>query len=84
MMIMSSTDSTLFSLSEVGTVIWQAADGKTPLSSIVKNRICVEFDVALDEAYRDAETFTEELASHGIVRVSNEPIIEDGSGATAQ
>lgn len=84
MMIMSATDSTLFSLSEVGTVIWQAADGKTPLSSIVKNRICVEFDVAQNEAYRDAESFTEQLVSHGILRVSNEPIIEGDSGATVR
>lgn len=84
MMIMSATDSTLFSLSEVGTVIWQAADGKTPLSSIVKNRICMEFDVAQDEAYRDAESFTEELASHGILRVSHEPIVDEDAGATVR
>jgi Coenzyme PQQ synthesis protein D (PqqD) len=83
MMIMSATDSTLFSLSEVGTVIWQAADGKTPLSSIVKDRICLEFDVAQDEAYRDAESFTEQLASHGILHVSSQPITDD-SGATVR
>jgi hypothetical protein len=77
MIIMSATDSTLFSLSDVATVIWQSADGQTPLSSIVKNRICPEFDVPLDEAYRDADRFAETLAGHGILRVSNVPIVDD-------
>jgi Coenzyme PQQ synthesis protein D (PqqD) len=77
MIIMSASDSTLFSLSDVGTVIWQAADGQTPLSAIVKNRICVKFDVPPEEAYRDAEAFTEKLAAHGILRVSDQPIMED-------
>jgi hypothetical protein len=72
--IMSATDSTLFSLSEVATVIWQAADGRTPLSEIVHGRICAEFDVAPDAAYRDAEAFVDDLARHGILRVSSEPI----------
>lgn len=75
--IMSATDSTLFSLSEVATVIWQAADGRTPLSEIVRRRICVEFEVAPEAAYRDAEAFVEDLASHGILRVSNQPIPAD-------
>jgi len=76
--IMSATDSTLFSLSEVATVIWQAADGHTPLSEIVRGRICAEFDVTPDAAYRDAEAFIDDLARHGILRVSSEPIDSDG------
>jgi len=32
MMIMSAVDSTFFTLNEVATLIWQAADGRTPLS----------------------------------------------------
>jgi hypothetical protein len=32
MMIMSARDSTLFSLNETATAIWQAANGVTPLS----------------------------------------------------
>jgi Coenzyme PQQ synthesis protein D (PqqD) len=75
--IMSATDSTLFSLSEVATVIWQAADGRTPLSEIVRSRICAEFDVAPDAAYRDAEAFVEDLARHGILHVSSEAIVAD-------
>jgi Coenzyme PQQ synthesis protein D (PqqD) len=75
--IMSATDSTLFSLSEVATVIWQAADGRTSLSEIVRGRICAEFDVAPEAAYRDAEAFIEDLARHGILRVASEPISAD-------
>lgn len=75
--IMSATDSTLFSLSEVATVIWQAADGRTPLSEIVGGRICAEFDVTPEAAYQDAEAFIEDLARHGILRVSSQPIDPD-------
>ncbi len=75
--IMSAVDSTLFSLSEVATIIWESADGRTPLSEIIRGRICAEFDVAPDAAYRDAAAFVEDLANHGILRVSSEPIAAD-------
>jgi hypothetical protein len=74
MMIMSAKDSTLFSLSEVATVIWEAADGHTPLSEIVERRICAEFDVPSDVAYRDAEQLVEELATRGILSISSQPV----------
>ncbi|MFZ0333610.1 MAG: PqqD family protein [Candidatus Acidiferrales bacterium] len=74
MMIMSAKDSTLFSLSEVATVIWDAADGHTPLSEIVERRICAEFDVPNDVAYRDAEQLVEELATRGILSISSQPV----------
>jgi hypothetical protein len=74
MMIMSARDSTLFSLNELGTIIWQAADGATPLQEIVARKICPEFDVELEEALKDAESFVRELASHGILVVSDQPI----------
>lgn len=73
MVIMSALDSTLFSLSEVATVIWQSADGRTPLSEIAR-RICAEFDVAPDTAYLDAEAFVDDLARHGILFVADQPI----------
>ena len=72
MIIMSATDSTLFSLSEVATIIWRAADGRTPLCEIVERGVCAEFDVPFDTAYRDAEAFVEELSSHGILCVSDQ------------
>jgi len=45
MMIMSAVDSTFFTLNPVASVIWQAADGCTPLSEIVAQHVCPEFEV---------------------------------------
>jgi len=74
MMIMSAVDSTFFTLNQVATIIWQAADGHTPLSEIVAARVCQEFDVDTDTAERDAEQFVNELSQHGILMVSEQPI----------
>jgi hypothetical protein len=73
MMIMSARDSTLFSLNELGTIIWQAADGETTLEEIVERKICPEFDVQPEEALKDAESFVKELATHGILLLSDRP-----------
>jgi|SRR5215470_8160738 len=74
MMIMSTTDSTFYSLNEVATIIWQAADGQTALSQIVSDRICSEFDVDPALAAKDAEQFVDDLSKHGILLVSDQPI----------
>ena len=74
MMIMSARDSTLFTLNEVASVIWQAADGVTPLADIVESRVCAEFDVEPAVAQRDAWELVEELAGLGILLVSDAPI----------
>jgi hypothetical protein len=74
MIIMSARDSTLFSLNEVGLVIWEAADGRTPLEQIVKDKVCAEFDVTPEEALKDAESFVQELAAHGILILSDTPV----------
>ena len=74
MMIMSARDSTLFNLNEVGTAIWQAADGATSLEDIVAQKVCVAFDVEPGEALKDAEAFVHELAEHGILQLSDQPI----------
>jgi len=74
MMIMSGRDSTLFTLNKTATILWQSADGTTPLDQIVGQRICSEFEVEAAEALQDAETLARELASHEILQVSEEPI----------
>ena len=74
MMIMSAVDSTFFTLNEVATAIWQAADGCTPLSKIVADKICEEFEVEPGVAIHDAEQFVDELSQHGILLVSERPI----------
>jgi len=73
MMVMSAVDSTFFTLNEVATVIWQAADGQTPLSEIVERVVCTQFDVEPTVARSDAEQFVEELSKHGILLVSEHP-----------
>lgn len=74
MMIMSGRDSSLFTLNKTATLLWQAADGTTPLDEIVEHRICTEFEVEPAEALHDAETLARELASHEILQISEEPI----------
>jgi Coenzyme PQQ synthesis protein D (PqqD) len=74
MMIMSAADSTFFTLNEVATSIWQAADGCTPLAEIVSSKICSEFDVDPDQAGPDVEQFVSDLSQHGILLVSDQPI----------
>jgi hypothetical protein len=73
-MIMSPRDSTLFNLNDVGTVIWEAADGQTSLEEIVEREVCTEFDVEPAEALKDAENFVCELAAHGILLLADQPI----------
>ena len=76
MMVMNSMDSTFFTLNEVATTIWQAADGQTPLREIVRNRVCEQFDIDPDEAQADAEQFVNELSEHGILLVSDQPLLD--------
>lgn len=73
--VMSSTDSTLFNLNEVATVIWESADGCTPLCEIVQSRICAEYEVEPETALRDAEEFVAQLAEHGLLLVSGQPLL---------
>jgi len=73
MRVMSSVDSPFFTLNEVATAILQAADGRTPLTQIIVQRVCDEFEVDLETARRDAEQFVTELSHHGILLVSDRP-----------
>ncbi len=75
MMVMSGRDSTLFTLNSTASILWQFADGTTPLDQIVETRICSEFEVAPAEALKDAEILARELAGHGILQISDEPIV---------
>ncbi len=72
--IMSTLDSTVFMLNSVGTAIWNAADGATPLSQIVQERVCPEFDVSDEQALADAMEFVDELVKHGILLISDAPV----------
>jgi hypothetical protein len=75
MLVMSGKGSTLFTLNPTATILWQAADGATPLGEIVERKICSEFEVKPEEALLDAETLAKDLATHGILLISDEPIV---------
>ena len=74
MMLMSGRDSTLFTLNKTATILWQSADGSTPLEEIVARRICQEFEVEPEIALQDAAELARALASHEIMQVSEQPI----------
>lgn len=71
--VMTSTDSTLFDLNEVAALIWESADGRTPLSDIAHS-ICEQFDVEPEIALRDAQGFVDKLAQKGLLILAQEPI----------
>jgi len=79
MMVMKAADSTFFTMNEVATVIFQAADGRTPLREIVRDLVCEQFDVDPEQAQADAAQFVAELSSHGMLLVSNQPLTAGAS-----
>jgi len=84
MMIMSGRDSTLFTLNRTATILWQAADGRTPLDEIVAARICPEFEVDPDTALQDAESLARDLAGHQILELSEQPIGQPANSSEAR
>ena len=70
--IVSPEDSTLHTLNPVGTLIWQAADGRTALDAIV-GRVCETFDVDRATAARDAAAFVELMERRGLLTVHEMP-----------
>ena len=81
MMIMSGADSSLYSLNETASILWQAADGVTPLAQIVERHICAGYAVDPATALRDAEELSEDLARRGILRISDAPLPDPGPPA---
>ena len=79
MMVMNSANSTFFTLNEVATAIWQAADGRTPLREIVREQVCGQFEIDAVQAQADAERFVAELSTHGILLVSDHPLLQESS-----
>jgi hypothetical protein len=73
MVILSADDSSLTVLNDVGTAIWEAADGRTSIDAIV-SRVCAEYEVDADMARRDVDEFVRALTDAGIVSTSTEAI----------
>jgi hypothetical protein len=72
--VLSSDDSSLYVLNELGTILWNAADGRTPLAHVVERVICADFDVDAATAMRDALEFVENLRQQRLLEVSDAPI----------
>lgn len=66
MVILSAEDSSLFVLNEVGTIIWEAADGRTSIEAIA-DAVCVDYDVDPGTARADVTEFVQALAAAGVV-----------------
>src|SRR5215472_11514609 len=69
MLVASFRTSTLFTLNELATFIWESADGQTSLDEIV-DRIFSQYDIDRETALRDATELAEKLVSNGIVQLS--------------
>jgi hypothetical protein len=74
--IVSPEDSRLHSLNEVGTCIWEAADGRTSVEDIAA-RLVGAFEVTPERARADADAFLDELARRGLVTMANTPHSEE-------
>ena len=73
LMIMFARDSSLFSLNETAALLWDAADGRTPLAEIVTRELCPRYDVDPATALRDATELAHGLAERGILQVGERP-----------
>lgn len=78
LMIMSGQASAVFSLNQTAALLWDAADGQTPLEEIVRTRICPHYAVDLETALADARELVQGLAGHGILQVGDRPFAEAG------
>ena len=70
--IVSPDDSTLHTLNEVGTLVWEVADGRRDVAAIVA-RVCEAFDVTPERAEDDVRRFVAELETRGLLTVSSTP-----------
>ena len=74
MVVLSVVDSSLYNLNAIASLVWQAADGATPLRAIVEARIVPHFEIDAETAYRDALELVVALGQHGILEVADTPI----------
>ena len=70
--IVSPEDSTLHTLNEVGTLVWEAADGRTSLAAIAA-RICERYEVDAPAAAHDVDAFVDALLERGLITVLDAP-----------
>jgi Coenzyme PQQ synthesis protein D (PqqD) len=72
--ILRARDSSLYVLNPVASAVWEAADGRTALETVVRDVICHDFDVDPETARRDASELLVALAAEGLLRTSDQPM----------
>lgn len=75
-MILSPEEGTLHSLNEVGSRIWELADGKMNIEEIIST-ICNEYEIEEDVAEREICEFVRELCNKGLMLFKND-LLEKG------
>jgi hypothetical protein len=61
----------IYTLNEMGTLIWGLIDGRNSVSQIV-DEICSAYDVTPEEAMKDALELLNSLETGGLIRLSDE------------
>jgi hypothetical protein len=75
MVILDADDSSLYVLNELGTAVWDAADGRRSVQTIVDDVICRDYAVDRATALHDVTEFVQALATHGVLRTADRPIV---------
>ena len=79
--IMSVRSSTLYTLNESATRIWQAADGQTSIEDIARTVVVEEYEVDYDTALQDILALVRRLADDGLLVVHENPLSATDTGA---
>jgi methyltransferase-like protein len=72
-LVVGASEGKLRTLNNVGTFIWELADGQHTLEEII-DRVCQEFDVDYSVAKQDAEAFVKELESKNMLVLTDSPV----------
>ncbi|MBI3912165.1 MAG: PqqD family protein [Armatimonadetes bacterium] len=57
----------IYTLNEIGTLIWELVDGRTPVARMV-DAVCSKFEVTAAEAQQDTIAFLRALEEAGLIR----------------
>ncbi|RJO65891.1 MAG: PqqD family protein [Myxococcales bacterium] len=66
----SPDDAMLHTFNEIGTLIWELADGKTSLDAIARE-VADRYEIGLAQATADVASFCEELVERGILELGD-------------
>ncbi len=58
----------IYSMDEVGSLIWKLIDGRTSFEEIVE-AICENYDIGCEEATKDAREFLLSLETAGLIKI---------------